>query len=104
MAGNFGEIIRQARIQHGWDQAELAQRLGSVRQQAVSRWENGTSRPRRAMVAQLADLLDLDVAVLLLAADYPGATADTHAEVRLPVRPLLEKLPFDELSPDDFEQ
>ena len=104
MAANFGEIVRQARMRHGWDQGELAQRLGSVRQQAVSRWENGTSRPRRAMVAQLADLLELDVTELLLAAGYPGATADKAAEVRLPVRPLLEKLPFDELSPDDFEQ
>lgn len=104
MSGNFGEIVRQARVQLGWDQAELAQRLGSVRQQAVSRWEKGTSRPRRAMVAQLADLLGLDVNELLLAAGYPGATADRHAEVGLPVRPLLEKLPLDELSPDDFEQ
>ena len=104
MVANFGETVRQARIQHGWDQAELARRLGSVRQQTVSRWENGTSRPRRAMVAQLADVLDLDVDVLLPAAGYLGATADKQAEVRLPVRPLLEKLPFDELSPDDFEQ
>ena len=104
MAESFGEIVRQARMQRGWDQAELARRLGSVRQQTVSRWENGASRPRRATIAQLADLLSLDVAVLLPAAGYLGATADRHAEVRPPVRPLLEKLPFDELSPDDFEQ
>jgi transcriptional regulator with XRE-family HTH domain len=104
MAANFGEIVRQARMQRGWDQAELARRLGLVRQQAVSRWENGASRPRRAMVAQLADLLDLDVDVLLPAAGYLGAIADKPAEAGLPVRPLLEKLPFDELSPDDFEQ
>ena len=68
MAANFGEIVREARTQRGWDQAELARRLGFVRQQAVSRWENGTSRPRRAMIAQLADLLDLDVDMLLPAA------------------------------------
>lgn len=104
MGVNFGEIIRQARAQHGWDQAELAQRLGSVRQQAVSRWENGTSRPRRSMVAQLADLLTLDVNMLLLAAGYPGATADREVEAVLPVRPLVPALPFDELSPEDFEQ
>ena len=61
MSQSFGEIVRQKRAQHGWDQAELAQRLGSVGQQAISRWESGTSRPRRTVVAQIANLLDLDV-------------------------------------------
>jgi transcriptional regulator with XRE-family HTH domain len=104
MSQSFGEIVRQERAQHGWDQAELAQRLGSVGQQAVSRWESGTSRPRRTVVAQIANLLDLDVNHLLTAAGYPAATADKPEEVQLPVRPLLATLPLDLLSPDDFEQ
>jgi len=53
MRENLGELIRQARVQRGWEQSELALRLGSVGQQTVSRWERGLGRPRRAVLSQL---------------------------------------------------
>jgi transcriptional regulator with XRE-family HTH domain len=104
MAGSLGEIIRQARMRRNWDQAELARHLDEVGQQTVSRWERGSSRPRRAVVGRLAELLDLDVRELLVAAGYVTPTADKPHETQPPVRPRLTTLRLDELSPDRFEQ
>ncbi|MEU4701790.1 helix-turn-helix domain-containing protein [Nonomuraea dietziae] len=102
--GNLGDIIKHARMRRNWDQAELARRVEGVRQQTVSGWERGSSRPRRAVVARLAEVLDLDVQALLVAAGYVSATADYPDEVQPPVRPRLTTLRLDELSPDRFEQ
>jgi transcriptional regulator with XRE-family HTH domain len=104
MAESFGSLVRRARAQKGWDQAELARRLGTVRQQAVSGWERGSSRPKRAVVAQLADLLGMNEADLLSAAGYPGAAADRPEEIVPPARPLAAALVMDSVLPDDFEQ
>ncbi len=104
MTGSLGEIIKQARMRRSWDQAELARRLEGVGQQTVSRWERGSSRPRRAVVGRLAELLDLDVQELLVAAGYVTATADKPDKTQPPVRPRLTTLRLDELSPDRFEQ
>jgi transcriptional regulator with XRE-family HTH domain len=104
MGFTIGNIIRQQRRQRGWDQAELARRLGRVGQQTVSRWELGTSRPRRNVVAQLADLFDLDTIELLRAAGYIAPTADKPDEISRPVHPRVIDLPLAELSPDRFEQ
>src|SRR6266508_3534037 len=103
MAASIGETIRQARVRRSWDQARLAELLGNVGQQTVSRWERGLSRPRRAVVAQLADLLELNVRDLLSAAGYL-ATADRPDDVRLPVQPRSATLPLDDLAPEVFEQ
>jgi transcriptional regulator with XRE-family HTH domain len=104
MGFSIGDIVKQQRRQRGWDQAELARRLGRVGQQTVSRWELGTSRPRRNMVAQLAELFELDVADLLKAAGYVAPTADRPDEISRPVRPHVIDLPLAELSPERFEQ
>jgi transcriptional regulator with XRE-family HTH domain len=98
----LGARVRRERARLGWDQAELAQRMG-VGQQTVSGWERGASRPRRAMVGQLADLFGIDVDVLLREAGYVAATADTPAEEVRPVRPLLTLLPLQALPPEQFE-
>jgi transcriptional regulator with XRE-family HTH domain len=103
MTASFGEIVRDARAQRGWDQAELAKRVGTVGQQAVSRWERGTSRPRRADIGRVAQVLKLDERQLLTAAGYAATKAVRLDEVR-PARPRPTTLPLDQLSPDLFEQ
>jgi transcriptional regulator with XRE-family HTH domain len=94
--------VREGRARLGLDQAEFGRLIG-VGQQAVSRWERGGSRPRRAVVVAVADLLGLPVDSMLAAAGYVGAVADSPHEVSLPLRPLARALPFHELSPERFE-
>jgi transcriptional regulator with XRE-family HTH domain len=98
----LGELIRQARVELGWDQAELAQQLGSVRQQAVSSWERGMSRPRRSMIGRLAGLLGLAEAELLAAAGYEP-TEQASLPASPPIRTRPETLPFHRLAPAAFE-
>jgi transcriptional regulator with XRE-family HTH domain len=98
MHEDLGQLIRERREALGLDQATLAANL-DVRQQAVSGWENGRSRPRRATLDDVARVLSVDLDTLLDAGGYrPLAQA-----VRLPVRPLTRALPLDELTEERFE-
>lgn len=100
----IGNVIRAERAKRGWDQAALAGRLGgNVRQQAVSGWERGLSRPTRKMIGTLAKVLEMEPTVLFNAAGYTNESSDS-ATVRPPVRPLATSLPLDELPADRFEQ
>ena len=99
---SIGEIIRSGRVRLGWDQAELAHRVGAS-QQTVSGWERGTSRPRRPHVAQLAPLLEVNVAELLRAAGY-GVATDGREQDRVLADPRRETLPIDDLGPETFER
>ncbi len=104
MEFGVGHRIREERLRLGWDQAELARRLGDVGQQTVSRWERGVSRPRRNMVGRLAELFEVDPNALLTAAGYVAATADRPDQASGPVRPRLTVLPLADLTPDKFEE
>ncbi len=99
----FGEVIKDARSRQGWDQARFAELLGGVGQQTVSRWERGLSRPRRAVVIRLAELLELNARDLLTAAGYTETT-DNVGDVAPPVQPRSTTLPLDKLAPEVFEQ
>jgi transcriptional regulator with XRE-family HTH domain/DNA-binding transcriptional ArsR family regulator len=99
---NFASLLIDERARLGVDQAELGRRVG-VGQQAVSGWERGRSRPKRAMVVAVADVLGLPAEEVLAAAGYIGAVADSLKEISPPVRPLAGALPFHELSPERFE-
>lgn len=101
MRENLGELIRQARVQRGWEQSELARRLGSVGQQTVSRWERGLARPRRAVLGQLAGLLNLSESQLLAAAGHRSAVL--VGDRPHPARTRLATLPFHLLSAEAFE-
>jgi len=100
----IGDRIREERTRLGWEQADLAQRLSTpVKQQTVSRWEQGGSRPRRDMVIALAQLFGVDPGEFLQAAGYL-APSGTASSVTKPVRPLMTILPVWELAPDKFEE
>ncbi len=99
----IGRLIQEERVRRGWDQDELALRLGgAVGQQAISRWEKGGSRPRRGMVVELAALFEADPGEFLHAAGYT-LLAD-RPQISRPVRPRLTVLPVWELAPDKFEE
>ena len=93
----LGRAIREARERRGMEQDDLAARVG-VGQQAVSTWERGKSRPRRAMVTAVAEALQVAEELLLDAGGYRGTAA-----VPPSARPLARTLPLDELPPDRFE-
>lgn len=54
----FGNFVYQLREKKGLTQAELARLLG-VTPAAVSKWENGSSKPRVEVLFQLADILEV---------------------------------------------
>ncbi|MCM2389715.1 helix-turn-helix domain-containing protein [Streptomyces albipurpureus] len=84
----MGEIaaaeIRAVREALGWDQAELARRVG-VRHQTISRWERGDTSPKGKRLDRVRAALGLD-----------GAAPP-------PRRPLLDELPFNRLNDEQFE-
>jgi transcriptional regulator with XRE-family HTH domain len=90
---NFGNLLRIEREKRGWDQAALA-KAANTKQQSVSRWESGLSRPREDMVHRLAELFDADTDEWLIQAGYM---------IDKPVRPLVPFLPLDKLSEEMFE-
>ena len=56
--------IRRFREQFGWEQKELAERIG-VTGNAVSNWENGRSRPDINLLPSLCDVLEVTLYDLL---------------------------------------
>ncbi|MFI2341525.1 helix-turn-helix domain-containing protein [Nocardia gamkensis] len=98
----LAELLFEARSAAGLDQAAVAGRVG-VSRQTVERWERGvTERPRRERLFAVAEVLGIDVDLLLSAAGYP-AILDPDADRGLAVRPLSSSLPFHTLTPERFE-
>ncbi|CPR83082.1 prophage regulatory ptotein [Mycobacteroides abscessus subsp. abscessus] len=60
----FGERVRDFRIERGWTQRQLAERL-SLDASAVSRLEQGTRAIRLGEAAQIAEVLGIDFADLV---------------------------------------
>lgn len=89
----FGKFIKKEREKRDWEQAELAARM-FVKQQSVSRWEKGDSRPRYDDVLKLADIFSIDKSDLLPLAGY-----DTEG----PDQSFLPFLPLHDLRPENFE-
>ena len=95
---NLGGMISKARLASGiGQQSDLATRL-SVSQQTVSRWENGTSRPRASQIPDLAKVIKCDPAKLLEAAGY------SLPSQAMPEATVDQAWPVDALSPDSFER
>ena len=69
IGAGLGETVRLRREQRGMGQEQLATALG-VRQQTVSRWENGLAVPRPSRVLALARVLELEPSLLHRLAGY----------------------------------
>ena len=61
---SFGEKLFQYRKAAGWTQEELASKLGNSAK-AVSKWENGASKPSTNMLRKLSALYEIPVEDLL---------------------------------------
>src|SRR5262245_66421835 len=60
----IGERISQARTRRGWNQSELARRLGKPRQH-ISQIEQGKQQPRAELLIELATVLEVSTDYLL---------------------------------------
>jgi len=86
----LGDRIARLRRTKGWNQKELAERLG-VRSNQVSKFERGTYQPKPGILGPLAETLGTTVDFLLT-----GREARVQRDQRLRnLLPLLENLPED---------
>ena len=72
----FRDMLVKARKEKGYNQEELAERIG-VSRQAVSKWETGDAQPALAQLIALADALNISLDVLCGRAESTTATAST---------------------------
>lgn len=100
----FGRLLRDARKARRITQADLATRL-KVGQQAISSWERGTSRPEtETLVLDLAAIFpEHDPAEWRESSGYRHKAAIRGRSTSKPTRPLLEALPLDQLSFQQFQ-
>ena len=73
---SFADTLKRLRTEKGLLQQELAKKL-SVTRSTVSRWENGSRLPDVVIISRIAEVLDVDVNVLISAA----AQSDEHPNV-----------------------
>lgn len=93
-SSTLGKLIETERKKRGWDQAELAVRV-SRKQQTVSRWEKGDSRPTLDDLLKLIELFSVDKGVWYAQAGY-----EVEEEPDISLAPYL---PLQNLSPEKFE-
>lgn len=60
----FAETVRKLRIERGFTQQEMANRM-YVTRSTIARWESGSRMPDAAMISRLSKCLEVDVNTLL---------------------------------------
>ena len=60
----LGDNIRYLRRRREWSQDDLAARMGYKSFTTIQKWESGVADPPLKVVAQLAELFDVDIDVL----------------------------------------
>ena len=76
LAEVIGKRIAAARTRQGWNQTELAKRLGKPRQH-LSVIEQGKQQPRGELLVQLAETLGVSTDYLLGRKDDPSESTPT---------------------------
>ena len=61
---DFSEIIKQLRLERGWSQQDVADRVGRNKM-TISQYENGKRKPSFDMIEALADVFHVDLNYLL---------------------------------------
>ena len=79
----LGEKIKNLRLEKGFSQEELAEKLSVVRQ-TVSKWEKGRSLPDSDMLLKIAEVFDTSVGELL---DEQVVTAPVEVPVEEKTKP-----------------
>ena len=74
---SIGKNIRKLRVEHGFTQSELAERL-NMTSQAVSKWENETSLPDISQIVPIASVFGVSTDMLL---DRSGSDVDEAEKI-----------------------
>lgn len=88
----FPERLRQLRKQHGWSQAEVAQRIG-VQRVLIGNYELGINQPTIGVAAKLAHLFSISLDSLVLAT--PAAAGQIHDQELLSFVQKADALPYE---------
>jgi transcriptional regulator with XRE-family HTH domain len=96
----LSRLLEHVRLAAGFHkQQDLAAAL-NVKQQTVSRWEKGLSRPREQDLPELAQVLNIKLEELRVAAGYGKREASVASVATSFDRPL----PLHALTPEGFER
>lgn len=94
----FGRVVAKLRLERGWTQQDLAERLG-VSRVALSHIEAGMAWPNERTVTLLAGWFGVEPPALVMGTDYPSAKAERvplvanrHTEVDLQLALLASDL------------
>jgi class 3 adenylate cyclase/DNA-binding XRE family transcriptional regulator len=75
-------LLRMARLERGWTQKDVADRIGAPLDLNVTRWERGTSRPSAYYVQKLCELFGKSASELGLLPPQPGEAVVNAANTR----------------------
>lgn len=81
---NDENVFKQCRIQSGFSQKEVAEKLGIV-PSTVSKWESGTAIPDQSLLPKLADFFGVTVDFLLGRSDSPISIVQSDNVICLPI-------------------
>jgi predicted ATPase/class 3 adenylate cyclase/DNA-binding XRE family transcriptional regulator len=73
-------LLRMARLERGWTQKDVADRIGSPLDLNVTRWERGTAWPSAYYVQKLCELFGKSASELGLLPPQPGAAVSSQPE------------------------
>ena len=73
-------LLRRARLERGWTQKEVADRIGAPLDLNVTRWERGTATPSAYYVQKLCELFGKSASELGLLPEQPETAASSKPE------------------------
>src|SRR5215471_13570224 len=69
------QLLRRARLERGWTQSVVAERIGAPHDLMVSRWERGTAFPSAYYIERLCQLFEQRASDLGLLPESPPMTS-----------------------------
>ena len=90
-------LLRQARLERGWTQKIVAERIGAPLDLNVTRWERGTSMPSAHYVQKLCELFDkspVELGLVALPQQEAGVPAQPPSEPETPFTVPFHRNPF----------
>lgn len=87
----FGENLKKYRIENGYSQSELAEKL-FVTRQCISKWEKGITQPDLSALSQISELLNVPIDTLVKENATPAAENKSRLNTHLFIANILVAL------------